>query len=84
MTPSLIEVVDLVVKDGKNVAGSVTGLYLCGEGMGEKVGLCFFLVCFHGSDEDGAEIRVGSGRGRRLGHGNNSIKAGNQRVIASR
>ena len=39
----------------------------CGEGMREKVGLCFFLVCFHGSDEDGTKIRGRCGCGRRHG-----------------
>ena len=47
--------------------------------MREKVGLCFLLVRFNGSNEDGAEIRGRRGRGRALGHGYSFVTAVIQR-----
>ena len=42
-----------------------------------KVGFSLFLVCFHRSDEDGAEIRGRHrcGGRRRLGHSNTLVTA---------
>ena len=59
----MIKLLDFVLKDDKNVTGRVAGLKLCCEGMNKKIVLGLFLICFHGSIEDGLEI----GRGCRSG-----------------
>lgn len=44
-----------------------------------EVSLCFFLVSFHGSDEDGAKIGGRRRCRRKLGHGNKLFAAGGMR-----
>lgn len=44
-----------------------------------EVSLCFFLVSFHGSDEDGAKIGGRRRCRRKLGHGDKLFAAGGMR-----
>jgi len=64
----LLELLYLTTEDVENVGGSVAGLQLGHQGMGEQIFLSLLLVLFHGSIEYALKIgRSGSG-GR---HGSN-------------
>jgi len=48
----LIELVDLFLEDGENVAGVAAILQLCDERVRKKILLCAFFVCLQGIVED--------------------------------
>jgi hypothetical protein len=59
----VIKLLDEAVKDGINGGGGVTGLYLGGKGMGEKLAFCLLFIRVQGSIEDRLKVvRGGLGR----------------------
>ena len=70
MTPSLIELLYLVLKDGQNGSEGVAAVQLSGKWMCEEVLFRMFFVRLEGGMEDGLKIGKGSGlgSGRRRGY----------------